>query len=140
MWKLSQPFLPGIASRKGSNNDSLFFYGSKSVSSVTFSCRSHASSHTSSGDYPQVSAFKALKQNFFTFEGLTDGSSHTAEEELMKRHDDYPTHRIKTKTPAATGRLWESSGSVSTSSKSYFSWAKHHISFFCMLMRAVTKL
>lgn len=27
MWKLSQPFLPGIASRNRSNNNSFFFTG-----------------------------------------------------------------------------------------------------------------
>lgn len=138
MWKLSQPSLPGIASRNRSNNNSwFFFYRSKCVSSATFCCRSHASGHTSSGDYPQVPVFKVLKQNFFAFEDLTDDSSHTAEEELIKRHNDY---RIKTKSPAATGRLGESTGSIRTNSNFCFSWAKHHISLFWMLMRAVTKL
>jgi len=137
----AEPALSARNCRKKQEEQQLpFFYGSKPVSSAMFSRRSHAPRRTSSGHDPRVPDFKALKQNFFMFEGLTDDSSLTAEEKLIQRHDDYATHGIKTKNPAATSRLWESTGSMSTSSKLLFFLGKTSYSFFCMLTRVVAKL
>lgn len=53
---------------------------------------------------------------------------------------DTMTIELKPKVPQQLVGSGESTGSISTNSNFCFSWAKHHISLFWMLMRAVTKL
>lgn len=81
-----------------------------------------------------------MKQNLFTFEGLTDDSSHTAEEELIKIHCDI--HRIELKQKILQQLVGlEECWSCEHPHKLLFFFGKTtYFIFFCMLMRAVRKL